>query len=110
MSQPEPPSPPRRAWPVFAVYVGAIAAILVFTAVAVDVLTALYPDVPDTALLQSLPGLIAGSLAASTALLASLLLARSSRPRSGSPRGGSGAATSQSWPSASSRSGRRWTR
>ena len=75
MSQPEPPSPPRRAWPVFAVYVGAIAAILVFTAVAVDVLTSLFPDVPDAALLQSLPGLIAGSVAASTALLATLLLA-----------------------------------
>jgi membrane protease YdiL (CAAX protease family) len=67
-------SRPSRPWHVFATYVAAVAAILVTTGLAIEVLRSAYPDVPDLALMRTLPGLLAGSLAASSGLLLTLLL------------------------------------
>jgi hypothetical protein len=71
-----------RPWHVFATYLAAVAGIFATTAIAVETLHSLYPDVPTTTLVRTLPGLLAGSLAASSALLLTLMLscARSSRP------------------------------
>jgi membrane protease YdiL (CAAX protease family) len=60
---------------VFAFYVAAVAAMFVTTGVAIEVLRAAYPDVPETALVRSLPGLLAGSLASSSGLLLTVLVA-----------------------------------
>lgn len=59
---------PPRVWLVFLTYLAAIAAIFSVSGLAIFALVAAYPDVPERALLGSLPGLLAGSLAASTAL------------------------------------------
>jgi membrane protease YdiL (CAAX protease family) len=67
-------SRPPRAWHVFATYLAAVAAILATTGIAIEVLRAAYPDVPELALMRTLPGLLAGSLAASSGLLLTLLL------------------------------------
>lgn len=67
-------SRPSRTWHVFATYLAAVAAILVTTSVAIEALRSAYPDVPETALMRTLPGLLAGSLAASSGLLLTLLL------------------------------------
>ena len=61
-------------WRVFATYVAAVAGIFAASGVAILALKAMFPDVADQALLQSLPGLIAGSLASSTALVLTLLM------------------------------------
>lgn len=58
-----------RVWPVFVVYVLAVVGILVFSLLAASVLGELYPDLPPAALFDSLPGLLAGAIASSTALL-----------------------------------------
>ena len=63
-----------RVWRVFATYLAAVAAIFATSGVAILALKAMFPDVGDEALLQSLPGLIGGSLASSTALVLTLLL------------------------------------
>ncbi|TMQ27035.1 MAG: CPBP family intramembrane metalloprotease [Candidatus Rokuibacteriota bacterium] len=63
-----------RAWHVFATYFAAVAGIFATTGVAIEVLRAVYPDVPEVTLVRTLPGLLAGSLAASTGLLLTLLL------------------------------------
>ena len=60
---------PPRLWPVFAAYVVAFASIVVLSLVAASALRAMYPDVPDHALFDGLPGLIAGGLASSIALV-----------------------------------------
>ena len=65
---------PARAWHVFATYGVAVAAIVATTILAIELLRSAYPDLPDTALLRSLPGLLAGALAASSSLLLALLL------------------------------------
>jgi membrane protease YdiL (CAAX protease family) len=65
---------PTRAWHVFAAYGAAVAAIFATTGLAIEALRALYPDVPEKALVRTLPGLLAGSLAASSGLLLTLLL------------------------------------
>ena len=65
---------PPRAWRVFATYLAAVAAILLTTGLAIEALRSAYPDVPDSALMRTLPGLLAGSLAASSGLLLTLLL------------------------------------
>lgn len=67
-------SRPPPAWHVFATYLGAVAAILLTTGVAVEILRSAYPDVPESALMRTLPGLLAGSLAVSSGLLLTLLL------------------------------------
>jgi membrane protease YdiL (CAAX protease family) len=61
-------------WRVFATYVAAVAGIFAASGVAIVVLKSIYPDTPNQALLQSLPALIAGSLASSVALVFTLLL------------------------------------
>ena len=63
-----------RAWHVFATYLAAVAGIFATTSIAVEVLRALYPDVPALTIVSTLPGLLAGSLAASSGLLLTLLL------------------------------------
>jgi uncharacterized protein len=65
---------PGRPWHVFATYAAAVGAIFVTTAIAIETLHTIYPDEPETKLLETLPGLMAGTLAASTGLLASLAL------------------------------------
>jgi len=66
--------PTGRPWHVFATYLAAIAGIVATTGVAIGVLRAMYPDVPETTVVGTLPGLLAGSLAASTGLLLTILL------------------------------------
>jgi len=66
--------PTGRPWHVFATYLAAIAGIFATTGVAVEVLRAMYPDVPEATVVRTLPGLLAGSLAASSGLLLTLLL------------------------------------
>ena len=68
------PAPGARPWHVFATYVAAVAGIFVMTGVALEVLRSVYPDVPELTLVRTLPGLLAGSLAASIGLLLTLLL------------------------------------
>lgn len=68
-------APRRPVWHVFLVYLAAIAAILFLTPLALAALMAVYPEVPEASLIQTLPALVAGSLAASLGLVATLLLA-----------------------------------
>src|SRR5688572_33126076 len=63
-----------RVWRVFATYVAAVAGIFATSGIAILALKAMLPDMADQALLQSLPGLIAGSLASSTALVLTILI------------------------------------
>jgi membrane protease YdiL (CAAX protease family) len=63
-----------RPWHVFATYLAAVAGIFATTAIAVETLHTLYPDVPEATLVRTLPGLLAGSLAASSGLMLTLLL------------------------------------
>jgi membrane protease YdiL (CAAX protease family) len=60
-------------WRVFATYIAAVAGILAASGIAVVTLKSVFPDTPDTALMQSLPALLAGSLASSFALVFTLL-------------------------------------
>ncbi len=60
-------------WRVFATYIVAVAGIFAASGMAIVTLKSIFPDTPDQALLQSLPALIAGSLASSFALLFTLL-------------------------------------
>jgi hypothetical protein len=69
---------PRGLWPVLFAYVLAFVAIVVFSVAAVGAARSLYPDLPDALFLESLPALLAGSLASSTALILTVLVA--SRP------------------------------
>ncbi|HEU4366923.1 MAG TPA: CPBP family intramembrane glutamic endopeptidase [Methylomirabilota bacterium] len=66
--------PTGRPWHVFATYLAAIAGIFATTGVAVEVLRAMYPDVPEATVVRTLPGLLAGSLAASSGLVLTILL------------------------------------
>jgi membrane protease YdiL (CAAX protease family) len=70
--EPQPVAPPRL-WPVVAAYVMAFAGIVAFSILAAEVLRSLYPDTPDRALFEGLPGLLAGGVASSMALLATVL-------------------------------------
>jgi membrane protease YdiL (CAAX protease family) len=63
-----------RPWHVFATYLAAVAGIFATTGIAVEVLHSVYPDVPELTLVRTLPGLLAGSLAASSGLLLTLML------------------------------------
>src|SRR5262249_9184871 len=53
-------------------YATAVAFIVATTLVVVDMLHTMYPDVPDETLVATLPGLMAGVLGTSTALLLTL--------------------------------------
>lgn len=70
----DPIEPTGRPWHVFATYLAAVAGIVATTGVAVETLRSMYPDVPDTALVGTLAGLLALSLAASSGLILTLLL------------------------------------
>lgn len=59
---------------VFATYVAAVAGIFAVSGVAIVALVSAYPDVPEETLLRSLPALLAGSVAASTALLLTIVV------------------------------------
>src|SRR2546427_1659649 len=63
----------QGVWRVFATYVAAVAGIFAAWGMAIVTLKSMFPDTPDQALLQSLPALIAGSLASSFALIFTLL-------------------------------------
>jgi membrane protease YdiL (CAAX protease family) len=63
-----------RTWPVFAAYLLAFVAIVAFSIVAADLVRVLFPDVPEEELWSALPGLLAGGLASSTALLVTVLI------------------------------------
>src|SRR5439155_14036756 len=63
-----------RAWHVFATYLAAVAGIFATTSIAFEILRSVYPEVPTLTLVGTLPGLLAGSLAASSGLLLTLLL------------------------------------
>src|SRR6267142_5950272 len=65
---------PGRPWHVFATYLAAVAGMFATTQIAIDTLLTMYPDVPEARLLDTLPGLIAVSLGASTALVLTLVL------------------------------------
>jgi hypothetical protein len=66
--------PTGRPWHVFATYLAAVAGIFATTGMAIEALRAMYPDVPEATLVRTLPGLLAGSLAASSGLLLTLVL------------------------------------
>src|SRR5439155_988137 len=57
-----------------AAYLVAFVAIVTLSLVAAGVLRSMYPDVPDPALFEGVPGLIAGGLASALALLLTVLL------------------------------------
>ncbi len=59
---------------MFATYAAAVAGIFAVSGVAIVALVSAYPDVPEQTLLRSLPALLAGSVAASTALLLTIVL------------------------------------
>lgn len=59
---------------VFATYAAAVAGIFAVSGLAIVALVSAYPDVPEQTLLRSLPALLAGSVAASTALLLTIVL------------------------------------
>jgi len=63
----------RGVWRVFATYVAAVVGIFLASFAAIVTLKSIFPETPDQALLQSLPALIAGSLASSFALIFTLL-------------------------------------
>src|SRR5918999_790587 len=65
-------APEPRA--VFAAYLLAFAGIVVLSLLAVGLVHQMYPDVPQAAVLRSLPGLLAGALASSVALALTLLI------------------------------------
>src|SRR3989441_2348624 len=63
----------RGVWRGFATYTGAVAGIFAASGMAIVPLRWMSPDTPAQALLQSLPALIAGSLASSFGLIFTLL-------------------------------------
>ncbi len=65
---------PGRPWRVFATYLAAVASIFVTTSAAIEILRSAYPDVPDMALMRTLPGLLGRSLAAASGFILTLLL------------------------------------
>ena len=67
-----------RLWPVVLSCVAAFVTIVAFSFVAVAVVRSLYPDLPDRAALESLPGLLAGSIASSVAFVLTALIASGS--------------------------------
>lgn len=70
-----------RLWPVFVVYVAAFVGIVAASLLAAFVVSDLYPDRSPRAVLEGLPGLIAGGLAASSVLaLTVLAVARPFQP------------------------------
>jgi membrane protease YdiL (CAAX protease family) len=63
----------RDVWRVFATYLAAVAGIIVASILAIVALKSIFPDTPESALMESLAGLLAGSLASSFALTLTLV-------------------------------------
>jgi membrane protease YdiL (CAAX protease family) len=63
-----------RVWPVFAAYVLAFVSIVGFSLVAAVMLRAAFPELSDREVFDGLPGLLAGGIASSTALLVTVLV------------------------------------
>jgi membrane protease YdiL (CAAX protease family) len=70
----EPDAGPSRPWRVFATYAAAVAGSFVTASVAIEILGAAHPDVPWTALVRTLPGVLTVSLGTSCGLVLTLLL------------------------------------
>jgi len=64
-----------RVWPIFLVYVAAFVGIVAASLLAIAVVHDLYPDLSPQAVLQALPGLIAGGLASSSVLALTAVVA-----------------------------------
>jgi membrane protease YdiL (CAAX protease family) len=64
-----------RLWPVFLSCAAAFVTIVAFSLVAAAAVRSLYPDLPDQATLEGLPGLLAGSIASSAAFVLTALIA-----------------------------------
>jgi len=67
-----------RLWPVWLSCVAAFVAIVAFSLLAVAIVRAFYPDLPERAALEGLPGLLAGSIASSAAFALTALIASGS--------------------------------
>ena len=65
----------QRVWPIFVVYGAAFVGIVAASIVAALVVHDLYPDLSPQAVLQALPGLIAGGLASSSVLALTAVVA-----------------------------------
>ena len=65
---------PPPLWPVVVAYLLAFVMIVFFSALAGAVVQSLYPDLDYREVLEGLPGLLAGGIASSTALLVTLLV------------------------------------
>jgi uncharacterized protein len=65
---------PPRLWPVLAAYVLAFVAIVSFSLVAAVMVRAAYPELSEREVFDGLPGLLAGGLASSSALLVTLTI------------------------------------
>ena len=63
---------PPRLWPVFVAYVLAFVSIVSFSLVAAVMMRAAYPELSEREVFDGLPGLLAGGLASSAALLVTL--------------------------------------
>jgi membrane protease YdiL (CAAX protease family) len=70
----EPEAKPSRPWRVLATYAAAVVGSFVAASVAIEILGSAYPDVPWTALVRTLPGVLAVSLGTSSGLMLTLLL------------------------------------
>jgi membrane protease YdiL (CAAX protease family) len=70
-------------WPVFVAYVAAFVAIVVFSIAAAGAVRALDPDLPESALFEGLPGLLAGGIASSAGLLLTAMIASRGAPLAG---------------------------
>lgn len=64
-----------RLWPVWLSCAAAFVAIAAFSLLAVAIVRSLYPDLPERAALEGLPGLLAGSMAVSAGFLLTALIA-----------------------------------
>ena len=65
---------PPRLWPIFAAYLLAFVAIVGFSVVAAVMLRSAFPELPEREVFDGLPGLLAGGIASSAALLVTLLV------------------------------------
>ena len=67
-----------RLWPVVLSCIAAFVTIVAFSFIAVAIVRSLYPDLPERAALEGLPGLLAGSIASSVAFVLTALIASGS--------------------------------
>ena len=65
---------------MFVAYVGAFAAIIAFSLLAAGIVHGLNPDLPEDAVFEGLPGLLAGAVASSAALLLTTLAVNRGAP------------------------------